>query len=243
MVEKKVLIAETSTEISEQLCEMLEDSYDMSMCHNGISVRELLEKNCPDVLVMDLTLPGLDGLSLLKQIALMSNRPKILVTTCFMSPYVEAAISELGVDMMVMKPCKPEVLVGHIHDMTQEEIGVNTRFQSATTIVAMLMELNVSSKRKGFTYLEQSIREHIQWPVQTLTKGIYINVAKEYSTNGEAVERAIRQSINEAWVNRNDRTWRKYFAPGREGIIPRPTNAEFISRLSEMYRTEQEKQA
>ena len=57
------------------------------------------------------------------------------------------------------------------------------------------------------------------------------------------MERAIRQVIHESWDKRDDRVWRMYFACGREGMIPRPTNAEFISRLAERYRQSLEREA
>ena len=244
MEEKKILIAETSLEISQQLCDILEEGYHLSVCHSGLAVKALLEDFRPDVLVMDLALPGMDGISLLKQICTMPLRPHILLTTCFMSPYVEMTIAGLGVDMVMRKPCNVEVLAERIEDMLLEEKPCQIlRLQSRPTVAAMLMELNIPSKRRGFTYLEKSIRQYVKQPGQALTKMIYPYVAQEHFTQPEAVERAIRQVVHESWAKRNDRVWRMYFSPGREGVIPRPTNAEFISRLAERYRESQEKQA
>lgn len=243
MENKKILIAETSMEFSEQLCNILGGSYDIRVCHSGLSVKGLLNDFGPDVLVMDLALPGMDGISLLKQISEMSFRPRILLTTCFMSPYVEAVIAELGVDMVVRKPCKVEILAERIQDMMEdEESSVVMRLEPRSTIASMLMDLNIPSKRRGFRYLEQGIKQYMERPGQALTKTIYPDVAREYFTNSQAVERAIRQVIHESWERRDDKVWRMYFSSGREGIIPRPTNAEFISRMAERYRQSREKQ-
>ena len=122
MENKKILIAETSLEFSESLREILTLEHTVQMCNSGLSVMSLLEDFCPDVLVMDLALPGIDGISLLKQIAALPVRPCILLTTCFMSRYVETAISGLGVDMVILKPCKVEILAERIRDLTQEEV-------------------------------------------------------------------------------------------------------------------------
>lgn len=244
MKDKKILIAETSLEFSEQLCDILDESYRLSVCYNGVAVKTLLEDFHPDVLVMDLALPGMDGLSLLKQICTMPLRPRILLTTCFMSPYVEMTIAGLGVDMVMLKPCNIKILAERIEDMLlEEEPRQMMRLQPRTTVASMLMELNIPSKRRGFTYLEKSIRQYLKQPGQALTKTIYPNVAQAHFTQPEAVERAIRQVVHESWAKRNDKVWRMYFSPGREGVIPRPTNAEFISRLAERYREFQEKQA
>lgn len=244
MGDKKILIAESSVEFSEPLCDILEMHYDVCMCHSGLSVKGLLEDFLPDVLVMDLALPGLDGISLLKQICTMQVRPRILLTTCFMSPYVETVISGLGVDLVVLKPCKAEVLAERIEDLLEEEEPhLLMRLQSRSSVSSMLLELNIPSKRRGFVYLEKGIRQYLKQPGQALTKTLYPDLAREHYTQPEAVERAIRQVIHESWEKRDDRVWRMYFTPGREGIIPRPTNAEFISGLAERYKQTQQRQA
>lgn len=244
MESKKILIAESSEEFAELLCDRLGDGYLLQVCHSGLSVKGLLEEFRPDVLVMDLALPGLDGISLLQQIAPLPIRPKILLTTCFMSPYVEAAISAFRVDMLVLKPCKVDILAERILDLTEaDEPQLLMRFKPRSTVATMLMDLNIPSKRRGFAYLELGIRLYLENPGQALTKTIYPDVAKEFYTQSEAVERAIRQVIHESWDKRNDKMWRMYFCPGREGIIPRPTNAEFISRLAERYKQGLEEKA
>lgn len=244
MGDKKILIAESSVEFAELLCDILERNYDLCVCHSGLSVKGLLEDFCPDVLVMDLALPGLDGISLLKEIGTMPTRPRILLTTCFMSPYVQTVISGLGVDMVVLKPCKMEILAERIEDLTEdEEPSLLLRLPNRPSIASMLLELNIPSKRRGFVYLEKGIRQYLKQPGQALTKTLYPDLAREHFTQPEAVERAIRQVIHESWEKRDDRVWRMYFTPGREGIIPRPTNAEFISGLAERYKQSQEKQA
>lgn len=244
MEHKKILIAESSVEFSESLCKMMAGKYILRMCHSGLMVQQLLAEFCPDVLVMDLALPGLDGISLLKQISNLPMRPQILLTTCFLSPYVEAAIAGRGVDMVVLKPCKVELLVERIQDlMDEEEPRLMTRLQPRITVSSMLIELNLPPKRRGFVYLERAIKLYLEHPAQALTKNIYPEVARAHFSNADAVERAIRQLIHESWEKRDDRVWRLYFSVGREGIIPRPTNAEFISRLAERYRQVRAEQA
>jgi CheY-like chemotaxis protein len=244
---KKILIAEASAEFSEYLCNCLGGEYALMVCHSGLSVTGMLDHFQPDVLVMDLALPGLDGISLLKQITARTHRPRILVTTFFMSSYVETAIAQLGVDLVVVKPCKAEILVERIQELTQErpreEPHQVLNLQPYSNIASMLMHLNIPSKRRGFIYLERGIQLYLESPCQTMTKTLYPELAKEHSTQPQAVERAIRQVIHESWAKRDDKVWRLYFSSGREGIIPRPTNAEFISRLAERYKQAQERQA
>jgi ABC-type amino acid transport substrate-binding protein len=143
MDNKRILIAETSVEFSESLREILSPAYAVQICNSGLSVMSLLEEFDPDVLVMDLALPGIDGISLLKQISVLPTRPCILLTTCFMSRYVETAISGLGVDLVILKPCMVEILAERIEDLTQaQEPQVVMPLRSRPTVSAMLMDLN-----------------------------------------------------------------------------------------------------
>lgn len=243
MKEKKILIAETASEFADQLCEVLGRDYTLHVCHDGLSVTGLLEELCPHVLVMDLTLPGMDGISLLKQICTMPCRPRIVLTTCFMSSYVEAAIASLGVDMVMLKPCRVESIAERIEDLTQEPSCLKLKRTPGSSITSILLELKIPTKRRGFAYLEKAVCYYLQQPWQALTKDIYPQIAREYFTQPAAVERAIRQVIHESWAGRDEKVWQKYFTPNHRGDIPRPTNAEFISLLAEICRQSQEKYA
>lgn len=234
---KKVLIADTAVEFCQVLAQTLEGSFALRICHNGLEAEELLQFYRPDVLVMDLALPGLDGIALLQRIQAMSHRPKILLTTRFFSPYIEHAISSFGVDMVLIKPCNISAVADRVFDLADSwELPAAAPVVPKTCVSSMLMDLEIPSKRRGFIYLEMCIELYMENPGLPLTKAIYPAVAKKYNSQGEAVERAIRQVIHETWAHRDDRVWRMYFNAGRDGILPRPTNAEFISRLAERQR-------
>lgn len=244
MVIKKILIADSSVEFCTSLAEALNNQFTLRICHDGLEAETMLRTFVPDLLVMDLALSNLDGIALLERISTLHNRPKILLTTRFISPYIEHAISGFGVDLVVVKPCNISALVDRILDMTDsEEAPASVSSWQQSSISAMLMDLNIPSKRRGFTYLEMCIRLYTQMPGQPITKAIYPQVAQMYHTKIDAVERAMRQVIHETWKKRDEKVWRMYFRPGREGIIPRPTNAEFISRLAELQKQEMSQEA
>ena len=146
--------------------------------------------------------------------------------------------------MIVLKPCNMEFLVERIEELSEDdEQQKMTRLQPCSTISSMLTELNLPCKRRGFTYLEKAIKMYMEQPARALTKSIYPEIASEHYGNGKAVERAIREVVHDSWENRDDKVWRTYFTPGREGVVPRPTNAEFISRLAERYKQAHEEWA
>ncbi len=234
---KKVLIADTAVEFCQALAQTLDSSLSLRICHNGLEAEELVRLCSPDVLVMDLALPGLDGIALLQRIAAMPKRPKILLTTRFFSSYIEHAISSFGVDMVLVKPCNPVAVAERVLDLADSwETPAMPQIRPRSCVSSMLMDLDIPSKRRGFLYLEMCIQMYMDDPGLPLTKEIYPAVAKKYHSHGEAVERAIRQVIHETWANRDDRVWRMYFRAGRNGLLHRPTNAEFISCLAERQR-------
>ncbi len=243
MKTKKVLIAETSAEFCEQLSDYLGDAYTLRVCHSGIQARELLSAFRPDVLVMDLALPELDGISLLKHMIQQPHRPRVLLTTCCLSPYVEGSVGSYGVDMVMLKPCNVSSMADQIYDLTQaDQKAVVQPIRRGCTVAEILMNLEIPTGRKAFEYLQLCIELYQMNPCQSVTKSLYPQVARVYGSNAAAVERAIRQAIHASWSRRDESMWRQYFRTCRNGTVPRPTNLEFISRLAELQKQQREAQ-
>lgn len=100
------------------------------------------------------------------------------------------------------------------------------------TIVA-LMEIGVPTKSSGFEYVKRAILMLHEDPMRALTKDIYLEIALRCKLNTEEqVDQAIRDAIRIAWENGSKTAWRWYFS--YDGHAPRrkPSNGEFISRIS-----------
>lgn len=237
MKRKTILIAEASVELSQVLVNHLAADYSVQVCHSGVDARRLVNELQPDAVVMDLMLPGVDGITLLKHMVSQPDRPKILLTTCLVSPYVETAIASCNVDMVVVKPCEVTMIVDRIGDLlTQGAVEAPQLVCTNLTTADILLKLDMSPKRKAFEYIQMCAELYEANPCQGITKSIYPQVAKAYGTNPWAVERAIRQIVHESWEHRDELVWRRYFRTDRSGNVARPTNAEFISRLAEIQR-------
>lgn len=234
--QKRVLIADTTAGFADQLSRQLGEGYSFWLCQDGTFLWTRLEQIRPQVLVMDLALPGQDGVELLEQLRQLPQRPKVLLTTCFMSPYIESAISSCGVDMVMMKPCCVDAMARRIRELTREADMLDGHLPKGEhTVSGLLLELSFTPKRKGFGYLHRSIERYGENPCQMMTKHLYPKIAEEFNTNPTAVERAIRQVIQEAWRCRNELVWGRYFHKYPDGMLHRPTNAEFISRIAMWY--------
>lgn len=229
----KILIADPSPGFCQALSDLLGSSFQLVSCQDGTAALELLDRFRPDVLVVDLTLPGLDGLSLLRSATALASRPACLATTRFLSHYIEASINELGVDYVMMKPCDMQALADRILDLTAQNAPPPTH---DSNIANTLIGLDVAASRQGFPCLESAIELYIQTPGISMTKELYPQVGKALDRSPSSVERSIRSCIHSAWDNRDEKVWRLYFRADRNGNVPRPTNARFIANVAEHLR-------
>ena len=248
MEKTKILIAQPTVAFAQQLSVQLNQNYRLYHCRDGVQTWTCLQQCCPRVLVMDLTLPGMDGLEILRRLQRTENRPKVLLTTCMLSPYLEETIADYDVDMLMVKPCSPDLVADRVRallrsptesirnsDASVEPVEVPPPDEAyrEETVSSILLRLRIAPKRKGFEYLQDCVELYLEAPCQCVTKHLYPQVARKHGTNALAVERAIRQAIHAAWETRNDRVWQVYFLVDRNGTVPRPTNAEFIAQLAE----------
>lgn len=233
---RRLLVADASAEFCDALAAVLGGTYELRICHDGLKAKTLLDSFQPDLLVLDLTLPGLDGIAVLRAAAAAPCRPSILVTTRFLSSYIESAVEALGVDYLMMKPCDLRALADHIHSLSDCGTRVFVPAGPEVSVTNMLLALNVSTKRRGYRYLETAVTLFEQDPGQSVTKSLYPAVAKLCGCSRASVERAIRAAVHCAWERRDEKVWRLYFRPCRDGSVPRPTNTEFIATLAERLR-------
>lgn len=231
---QKLLIADGNEEFRLALAEALRDTYIVRVCQEGKEALRQLQTFRPDVLVLDLVMAELDGISLLQKAAQMDLRPVVLATTRFRNDYVLERAAQLGVGYVMIQPCDLEAVKERLADLTERtEAPAVTQADSRTTASNLLLSLGIPTKLKGYTFLREALLLVMRDPRQSVTKELYPAVAEICGGNAFQVERAIRSAICTAWNRRDDRQWRVYFQPGPDGSVPRPTNAAFISRLAD----------
>ena len=69
--------------------------------------------------------------------------------------------------------------------------------------------------------------------INAITKVLYPQVAKKFSTTSSRVERAIRHAIELAWERGDEETLRKFFGYTISNARGKPTNAEFIALFAD----------
>lgn len=231
---RKLLIAETTEEFRDALVNHLKGAYQIRTCSEGKETRNLIRSYHPDVLVLDMMLPGLDGISILQAAAAAERRPAVLAIIKFCSDYMLEALTHLGVGYVMMKPCDVKATVNRIMDLSQPLKTPVSAYPDPHTVTSdLLLDLGMPTNLKGYKNLREAIPLMAKDPGQSLTKELYPAVGKLCDSSAKQVERDIRNAISSAWQQRDEQVWRRYFHPGKDGGIPKPTNGAFISRLAD----------
>lgn len=227
----RLLVADPSTAFGMSLT-MLMGDFEVMICRDGIQAMEQLMVFRPDAVVADLALTGVDGLTLLRTAAALAHRPALLAVTRICTEYVQAQVEQIGVDYLVPKPCKLSCLAERVRDLCCQNGGKPVLHPAQSGSAELLMELGLTPGRSGFHHLEDLIRLYERNRDSSFTKELYPAVGRERGLNGQAVERAVRSLITDAWLKRDDRVWGRYFSPLPGGSVRRPTNREFIATLA-----------
>ena len=242
----KLLIAEGTEDFRIALAAALRDSYILQECDDGARALELMASFQPDAVVLDLMLPGLDGITLLQRTVELKLHPIVLATTRFHNDYVVEAAQSLGVAYIMVKPCEIRATVSRLEDICQRIHPPVSRLDAKEYVSNVLLSLGIPTKLKGYGYLREAILLMAQDPTQSITKVLYPAVAAIYKKenmhiDAKHVERSIRSAIERAWERRDSALWQQYFAADGEGNLRRPSNGAFISRISDILCREMEK--
>lgn len=216
--------------------------------HDGITALKELETKQPDLVIIDLVLPKLDGLEVLRRMQEMNFECHTLVLSSFYSDKVISSCAQYGVDYFMQKPCDPESIVAHINSLfAPHELGTVQSYDCRSLgrasdyaalearVTEIIHEIGVPAHIKGYQYLREAIILSINDPemINAVTKALYPEVAHRYSTTPSRVERAIRHAIEVAWDRGDLETLQKYFGYTVSNIKGKPTNSEFIAMIAD----------
>lgn len=234
MSKHKLLIVDNSEDFPMALSELLCTDYQIQYCLDGKEALSLLRSFQPDILLMELMIPQIDGISLLEAAASEGLHPQVITFTRLYNEYMMDALTRLKVKYFMVKPCDLHATADRILDLTrlaQEQSLLADDPQAKAT--ELLLYLGLVTKHHGFAYLRDALIMEALLPGQSVTKEIYPTIAEKYNCSQANVEHSIRTAITYAWLKRSDAVWMQYFLPNSDGVIPRPTNATVITRLAQ----------
>ena len=231
-----LLIVDGSDEFRAALSQALQSHFRIHCCKTGKEALEYALRQHPDVMVLDLMLPGLDGFSLLSSLRDARICPIVLATTRLLSDYIVERTVQLNVGYLMVKLCDVTATAQRVLELSQEQIPQIPKSNPRTLISDTLLDLGISTKLKGFAYLQEAVLLMAENPGLSVTKELYPAVGSICNSSGMLVERSIRSAVDGAWRKRDDQVWRQYFRADASGVIPRPSNTLFISSLAKPLR-------
>jgi len=167
----RVLVVDNNVE----LCKVLEDYFDtqldldvVGMAHDGEEAMSLIQSLEPDVVLLDITMPYLDGLGVMERLQTLGlkKRPKVVVITAFGTDNLLARLMSLGADYFMIKPFQLEILAQRLREFaaTSKEVvalegaaALDTRTSADQTVLRLLHDMGVPPHYKGFSYLKDAV--------------------------------------------------------------------------------------
>jgi len=247
----RVAVADDNREFVGIIQEYLSEQPDIEVAgvaYNGEEILEIIETEEPDVIILDIIMPHLDGIGVLEHINVSPlKRPKIIMLTAFGQESITQRVVELGADYYVLKPFNMEVLLSRIRQLagtiTEQRPLVAQAIKAHPIdieVTNIIREIGIPAHIKGYQYLRDAIIMIVN-EVELLgavTKVLYPLIAEKYSTTPSRVERAIRHAIEVAWGRGNMDMINKIFGYTIKLEKGKPTNSEFMAMIADKLRME-----
>ena len=114
MSSNTVLMIDDDEQLTELVSQYLStNGFTVHAYHDGLQINEKIEAHNPDLIILDLMLPEIDGLTICKQIRAGFDGA-IVMLTALGDDIDEVTGLEVGADDYLAKPVKPRVLLAHI---------------------------------------------------------------------------------------------------------------------------------
>ncbi|MDO4749786.1 MAG: sporulation transcription factor Spo0A [Eubacteriales bacterium] len=246
----RILIVDPGEDVRTLLTDVLNGEPDLEVvgtASNGPEALNMISEHKPDVVLLELVLPKLDGLGVLRKLPEIGQKTTVIILSGFVNSQVIVEASELGAAYFMTKPCETPVLLerirqfGRVGDriLPQLRQDVNTVLRPEdnleTVVTDVIHEIGVPAHIKGYQYLREAIILTINDMdvINAVTKVLYPEVARKFNTTPSRVERAIRHAIEVAWDRGDLETLQRFFGYTVSNIKGKPTNSEFIAMIAD----------
>ena len=263
----KVLVADDNKEFASTLINYLSKESDMEVvevARDGNEAYEKILSTKPDIVLLDIIMPHLDGLGVLEKLSdtEMEKKPMCIILSAVGQDKITQKAINLGAQYYIVKPFNINVLVKRIKelkyfqptqyknnfisreikpqyiDISPEEKRNEENLEALVTNV--IHEVGVPAHIKGYQYLREAIIMVVNDidVINQITKQLYPEIALKYSTTPSRVERAIRHAIEVAWGRGQTEVVENIFGYTISASKGKPTNSEFIAMIADKLRLE-----
>jgi DNA-binding response OmpR family regulator len=136
LMKTKVLVIDDDTAITDLIGMLLRThGFEVITSNQGSEGIKLAEERMPNIILLDLMMPDIDGWQVCKAIRAFSNAP-ILILSAINDPRMVASVLDLGADDFLVKPVPSGVLVAHIRKMVRRTGSLNLSKSSTEPAVS-----------------------------------------------------------------------------------------------------------
>ncbi|WP_042223501.1 sporulation transcription factor Spo0A [Oceanobacillus manasiensis] len=238
-------------QLMEDYFEEQEDIEVIGTAYNGRDCLTMLEDLDPDVLILDIIMPHVDGLAVLNTVRGMDGKkPNVIMLTAFGQEEVMKKAVDLGASYFILKPFDLDNLAEQVRQVqgsssmpssSKKVVRKEKKKQDLeASITNIIHEIGVPAHIKGYMYLREAITmvyNDIEL-LGSITKVLYPDIAKKFNTTASRVERAIRHAIEVAWSRGNIDSISALFGYTISITKAKPTNSEFIAMVADRLRLE-----
>ena len=243
-------------DLLEEIINMDKELHVVGKAKNGEEMCQIIRNKQPDVVLLDLIMPKMDGLTVMEKINQDKNvqkRPDFIVVTAVGQERITEDAFNRGANYYIMKPFNNEMLLNRIktvrrpvrscekrNDELSSQVPYIREGDLENRVTNLLHEIGIPAHIKGYHYLRDSIIMAVQDMdvLNAITKVLYPTVAKRYQTTSSRVERAIRHAIEVAWNRGKLDTLDELFGYTVSTGKGKPTNSEFVALIADTIQLE-----
>ena len=254
---------ERMVEILDGILRQDEELQIVGIARNGEEACQVIREKEPDIMLLDIIMPKLDGLTVMERIGHDANirkKPEFVVISAIGQERITEDAFLLGASYYIMKPFDHDMLLSRIRSLeenrhrkrpegmkmlTYEDKADYLERNLETDVTNMIHEIGVPAHIKGYQYLRDAIMMAVEDMnmLNSITKILYPTIAKNHKTTPSRVERAIRHAIEVAWSRGKMDTIDELFGYTVSVGKGKPTNSEFIALIADKIRLDYKKHA
>lgn len=256
-----VAIADDNERILQLLGDILGNDEEINVvgkAKNGEEAFEIIKNEQPDVMLLDIIMPKIDGLTVMEKVnkdASIKKHPAFIVMSAIGQETITDDAFNLGASYYIMKPFDNEMVLNRIkhikgtmgrklHDTRKinayESKNEYIERNLESDVTNIIHEIGIPAHIKGYQFLRDAIIMSVNDMdmLNSITKILYPTIAKKHQTTSSRVERAIRHAIEVAWSRGRIDTIDELFGYTINTGKGKPTNSEFIALIADKIRLE-----
>lgn len=256
----KIAIADDNEKMLNIMGKVLAEQNDfevVGMATNGLEIINIIKDKQPDIVLLDIIMPQIDGLTVMEKVKTdkdVTKEPTFIVISAVGRESVTEDAFNMGATYYIMKPFDNQMLINRIRYVKSNKKLLDNKRAALVTdnseavsdrsleadITEIIHDIGIPAHIKGYQYLRDSIMLSVKDNdvINSITKILYPTIAKKYQTTSSRVERAIRHAIEVAWNRGNTDTLNGLFGYTISNGKGKSTNSEFIALIADKIRLE-----